>query len=148
RLDALDEVIDLGRVLLTAHVEPDGTGEVGGVAEVPAWLEVLERLRKRAQVDLDLLPVDIDAAVRAPEAELHGHLAEGLVAPIGRELAFDTLGEMERRVDLIIDVIREDAVEHGAGDCLRPRGEVVHQIDRVAGVVEEASAAFAFPGPP
>ena len=96
-----------------------------------------------AQVDLALLPIRRDPAVRAPDRNLRRHLPIALITPVDRELAGRAIGVVQRAIDLVVDIPRVDAVEHHATDGRRRTGDEIHKIDRMTSVVVERAAAFA-----
>src|SRR4051812_46613066 len=107
---APDEVVDLRGVLLAAQVEADRLRELRRVAEVPAVLVALRRRGRVAQVDLALLAVGEDPAGRAPDRDPGGHLAIGLVRPVDRDPGAPAALVVQRAVDLVVDLAREDRV--------------------------------------
>ena len=62
----MDECVELSAVLLAAQVEPGRLGQLGRVTNVPADVVSVGNGGGVAQVDLDLLAVGIDPAVRCP----------------------------------------------------------------------------------
>src|SRR5450830_247624 len=135
-------VVQLGSIFLAAQVEVDRLGQLGGVADVPAVLITILQYGVFTQEDLAFLAVGVDAAVFALDGDLGAHLAVGLVAPVDRHLGALAVVEVQRAVDLVVGVFREDLVQHGAADADRLAEVPVDQVDRVGCIVVQAAAAF------
>src|SRR5258708_24479815 len=141
-------MVDLRRIFLAAQVVPDLLGQFRRVSQVPSLIECYLKVGGGADEGLHFLPVAGHATIRAPERYLRIHPAIRLIAPFGGNLPGQAAGKIECGIDFVLDVAREDLVEHGTADGLGWPDEKVHDIDRMAGVVVEAAAAFVLAGTP
>ena len=148
RLYGLYEVVDLRGIFFAAQIEPYGLGERGRIAGVPALVQTLRRPVRVADIDLHLLPVGDNLAIRAPHRHLGRHFALAFIAPVRGDLARQPVGIEDIGVDFIIHVAGEKLIYQGAADRLRPADQVIHQVNGVARIIIETAASFLAPAAP
>src|SRR5262249_23670934 len=116
--------------------------EIRRVPDVPATTVTCRDDCSVAQINLTLLAVDIYATGASPHRDPCRHLPVGLVGPVDRHLTGGTAGEEQRAVNLIMSFRGKDFAQRGSADSRWCTQVPSQQIDRMSGIVIEATTSF------